>query len=648
MAARRLARLGAWLTGLILALAFGAAAPAHAQELILQPNEPNRQVAAFVRHFEDPSQRLTLEDVVAADRAGRFRPLPGRSIDFGFTDARIWLKIPVRNRTAEPRPAVLALNVNYMYKLEAWLVAGGRRDRLFGLTEQTSFAGRPTDDLHLAAPFTLAPGEAGAIYISYWSAGATAMPVAIETPESFAARNASANAVHAASYAALGVFIGLSLLLAAIARSRLFVLYAIYIGSVLLFIMHADGAAFRYLWPNLPQWNAFASLPLGTALNITAALFTRAFLGTAQNYPRFDKAFLGVIVVSALTIVVGILFERAARLVVYPLVFASALVFLSGGVAALRDRRPGALYYVIGWATISFAALIALAVNTPFSTNYITFDLVRGSIMVDALMMTLALMTYIARLRSERDEHFRRELTAMRANMDLIDRINALEQRCALAQASAQASGRILSSAFHDMRQPLLSLRLAVQRLTREPAVAQDAARLEASLRHLETLADAVLVESLGIEDAPEESPSKAERETFRAQLVLDALAQMFARDAEEKGLRFRCVASQAALYVEPMVVIRILSNLVANAVKYTNRGGVMVGCRRRGGLSWLCVYDTGPGLATDTFERVMMGPLDCGLAIAERLAAEHGLVLEMRSSPGKGTVFSLGVRTAG
>jgi hypothetical protein len=287
---------------------------------------------------------------------------------------------------------VLALNVNYMYKLDAWLVAGGRRRQLLDITERTSFAGRPTDDLHLAAPFALGPGEAGAIYISYWSAGATAMPVAIETPESFAERNASANAVHAASYAALGVFIGLSLLLAAIARSRLFVLYAIYIGSVLLFIMHADGAAFRYLWPNLPQWNAFASLALGAALNITAALFTRAFLGTAQNYPRFDKAFLAVIVASALTIVVGIFFERAARIVVYPLVFAAALVFLSGGVAALRDRRPGALYYVIGWATISFAALIALAVNTPFSTNYITFDLVRGSIMVDALMMTLALM----------------------------------------------------------------------------------------------------------------------------------------------------------------------------------------------------------------------------------------------------------------
>src|SRR5262245_56104556 len=140
MAARRFARLGAWLTGLILALAFGAAAPAHAQELILQPNEPNRQVAAFVRHFEDPTHRLTLEDVMAADRAGRFRPLPGRSIDFGFTDARIWLKIPVRNRTSQPRPAVLALNVNYMYKLNAWLVAPGRTDRLFDLTEQTNFA----------------------------------------------------------------------------------------------------------------------------------------------------------------------------------------------------------------------------------------------------------------------------------------------------------------------------------------------------------------------------------------------------------------------------------------------------------------------------------------------------------------------------
>jgi signal transduction histidine kinase len=667
-ALRKTARLIVCLTFLLVS----CATLAGAQELVLKPDEPRSGVESFTRYLEDPRHALTIEEAIAADHAGRFSALPDGKIDFGFTDAMVWLKIPVRNGASTPRQSVLAFNVTFMHRIDAWLVTEKGADRILHQTQETPFPTRPTTDLRLAAPFTLESNQTGALYVSYWSAGGTAMPITIETPKSFAERRAATDSIHAAFYSVIGVLVLFSLLLWGAMRRPLFLLYGVHITSVLLFLMHGDGVTFRYLWPYWPEWNVIASLPLGLAMNITAGFFTRGFLDTARKYPLIDKAFLTIMAVSALTILAGFAgFERAAKMTAFPLVVAASLVYLVGGVRALEDGAPGSLYYVIGWTSISIAAGVALAVTTPLlpGSNEVTYDLVRGGIVFDSLMMAIALMVQAAKIRAERDALVKRELGTMHANMDLIHRMNALEQRHALAEAAAEASGRTLASAFHDMRQPLLSLRLAVQRLSREPAAARDAQQLEASLAYLETLADTLLTEEHGLERAQSDrTPSGAPGaegaaagdvvESFQAQLVLDALEQMFARDAREKGLRFACVRTSATLSAPPLALVRILSNLVANAVRNTKKGGVALGCRRRAGRIWLCVYDTGPGLTPEQHDRVVQVEADVvqnqegrakglGLSIVRRLAGEHDLQIEIRTAPGKGSAFAVAVPPA-
>jgi signal transduction histidine kinase len=646
-----------------------------APELALKSYEAHRGVAEFVSYIKDPGRTLRLEDAMAADRAGRFERLPPGTIDFGFTNARIWLKLRLRNEMDRPRPSVLALNINYMDEIDAWLVTDGAAQNILHQTGKSAFASRPIADPHLAAPFTLGPGQSAEIYIAYWSTGGTSMPLAVETPGTFAARRADQTALRTSSYSVLGLLVVLSLFLSATMRSRLFLLYAFYVGCALLFVMHGDGETFHYLWPNWPQWTMFVSVPLGYGLIMTAGFFSREFLGTQRAAPRLDKVILGVIGLSAVGIVVGLVgFAREARLAGFLLVLLSSLVFLFGGVRALVARMPGAVYYVIAWSSISLSAVVAfLAVNTSLAPSLVTVELVRWGILIDALMMACALIVHLARIRTERDEVSRRELAAMRMRMDLVDRINALEQRCALAAGAAEASGRARAAAFHDMRQPLLSLRFAVQRLAREPAVARDAAQLEASLAYLENLADALLAEELGLADraqagarsggagedaVPSPGAPEGPGERFPAQIVLDALEQMFARDAREKGLRFACVKSSATLAASPLALVRILSNLVANAVKHTKVGGVALGCRRKAGKIWLCVYDTGPGLGPEQQERVAPTETQAarsdespgggmGLSIVRRLASEHGLLIEMRSTPGKGSAFAIAVPCA-
>jgi CheY-like chemotaxis protein/anti-sigma regulatory factor (Ser/Thr protein kinase) len=127
--------------------------------------------------------------------------------------------------------------------------------------------------------------------------------------------------------------------------------------------------------------------------------------------------------------------------------------------------------------------------------------------------------------------------------------------------------------------------------------------------------------------------------------------------EAFEKGLRLRFVPTRAFANSDPIHVERILRNLVSNAIRYTRRGGIVVGCRRRRGALSLEVWDTGIGIAVgeqarvfDEFyqvanpERDRRKGLGLGLSIVKRLSALLGSQVTLASRPGRGTVFRVGV----
>jgi two-component system, sensor histidine kinase len=121
--------------------------------------------------------------------------------------------------------------------------------------------------------------------------------------------------------------------------------------------------------------------------------------------------------------------------------------------------------------------------------------------------------------------------------------------------------------------------------------------------------------------------------------------------------LRLRAVPTDVVAHSDPALLERIVRNLIANAIRYTEEGGVLVGCRHRGGGLWIEVYDTGRGIAEtdrrrifeefvqlDRPDRDRSEGIGLGLAIVERLARLLGHPLAVRSIEGKGAVFSVQV----
>lgn len=229
-----------------------------------------------------------------------------------------------------------------------------------------------------------------------------------------------------------------------------------------------------------------------------------------------------------------------------------------------------------------------------------------------------------------------------------------VEERTHELAAANQSKSRFLAAASHDLRQPMHALGLFTAQLrTRiyEPETLAHVGKVESAVTALQELLDALL--DISRLDAGVVSPAPV---YFRLQPLFTRLEAAFAPQAEGKGVRLRAAPTQLAILSDPVLLERILLNLIANAVRYTDRGAVLLGCRRRGDHRVRVeVWDTGVGIAPEHRDAIFQefyqvgNPqrdrakgLGLGLAIAARLARLLGSRIDVRSYPSKGSVFAI------
>jgi signal transduction histidine kinase len=221
-----------------------------------------------------------------------------------------------------------------------------------------------------------------------------------------------------------------------------------------------------------------------------------------------------------------------------------------------------------------------------------------------------------------------------------------------------QAKSRFLAAASHDLRQPMHALRLFVGQLRS----ARHSTDLNALVARIETAATAMgeLLDELLDLSKLDAGVVSARPQDLRIADLLESMAAQFAPLAREKGLKLRIVPSGAWVHSDPVLLQRILLNLVSNALSYTERGGALVGCRRRGQSLRIAVWDTGCGIPEDRRQDVFREfvqldhprrdrgkGLGLGLAIVSRLAQLLGSRIELRSTLGRGSMFAIDVPLA-
>lgn len=242
-------------------------------------------------------------------------------------------------------------------------------------------------------------------------------------------------------------------------------------------------------------------------------------------------------------------------------------------------------------------------------------------------------------------------------NRDLVVQLQAKTAQAELARIEAEVSNidksRFLAAASHDLRQPVHAMGLFLEALgnteldARQQKIHSKAqAACDASGEMLGTLLDYSRIEAGVVESDPK---------AFAFQPILVDLEREYAPQAEAKRLHFKLHPTALVAFADSRLVSLVLRNLIANAVRYTVSGGVLVGCRRQGTQIRVEVWDTGVGIEADQHqhifreffqlgnsERNRAHGLGLGLAIVQKLADVMQASITVKSRVGRGSLFAL------
>lgn len=237
---------------------------------------------------------------------------------------------------------------------------------------------------------------------------------------------------------------------------------------------------------------------------------------------------------------------------------------------------------------------------------------------------------------------------------------NKLRARIEQELCSVHSSkSRFLAAASHDLLQPINAARLFVGTLQQKIA-SVDISQISDDINHIDDALSGAedLIDSMREIARLDSGKLIPRREHFSIDELLRILTNEFCVQAQNNHLKFRCRSSKLWVYTDRHLLRRILQNFLSNALRYTLRGKVLLGCRRKNEILVIEVWDTGPGIADHDSERIFVEferlsaasgsnkqkSLGLGLSIANRMSQLLGHRLSFNSSVGAGSVFRIAI----
>ena len=237
-------------------------------------------------------------------------------------------------------------------------------------------------------------------------------------------------------------------------------------------------------------------------------------------------------------------------------------------------------------------------------------------------------------------------------------RKNAQKELLVAKDAAEQANSskdKYLAAASHDLLQPMNAARLLISALRERPLDGTDAHLVERVHLALENAED-LLTDLLDISKL-DQNAVQPDISEFRLSQLFNSMESEFQPVAAVKGLQIKALSSSVIVKSDSRLLLRIIRNFISNAIRYTEQGRVLIGCRRKGHKLSIQVWDTGDGIPKDKLETIFeefqqleghrgrgRQGVGLGLAIVERIATMLEHPLNVRSSFGKGSMFSVDV----
>ncbi|MGB2248620.1 MAG: 7TM diverse intracellular signaling domain-containing protein [Alcanivorax sediminis] len=577
--------------------------------------------------------------------------------NLGFTRDQCWFHVTVRNQNPQFTEWFLRIDYAMLGEVDVYqLDGGGTIISHYQAGMDRDFSVRSGEYPIPAFPVSLPAGLDSDFYIRVSSAHSIQLPLSIMTREEFESHFLTRTLVQGIFFGGMLVMILYNLSLFFTIKEKVYLMYVCWSVAITLYLAILQGYAHLYLWPHSPLVSSHIIHFLLPLLVLLPSLFTLHFLSLKEKAPRLAVWMKGLIVTGTLLFLAA---PFTSREFLIPISVIAILVMdvsiLLVGLLRSRTGDPDARIFTVAWACfIIGAASMALNKYGLVPRNTLTENLLQVGVFVEVVVLSLALARRINRLKEAHSDSIR-------------DRAIA-EMEAFKAGARNHAKSEFLATMSHEIRTPMNGI-MGMTDLLRRTALTQQQAQYVSTI-YQSTQSLLTVINDILDYSRIESGKLELDFQDIALESIVDDCVRLFAlRSSEKQVPLYIHIDSRVPdiIRTDPIRLKQILTNLLSNAFKFTERGSVSLHVTLKQPVNsnnqcmlMIEVVDTGTGLdegqQATLFESVSevrhMGDqkgAGLGLVICKRLSDLLGGNIGVSSSVGRGATFwlSLPVKVA-
>ncbi len=645
-------RLLAWVAIFVASL---TARVAHADTVVIDEGFEELSLGKHLELAYDPTGTATLDDVLAGKL--QFAPSTKDVPNFGYRGGAEWARVALDARRQLSANLVLEQAQGAADFVDAFAL-GETHEILSHASSGDHVAPDDRSVRHTRFPSVVIPSSAKVVFVRLAGSAAHQLNLKLYDERRFQAH------VWTDGMAQYGYFGGVLLMaayngLVAVATGS--AAYALYVAFLLSYLTFQAGFGGQLsLFADGARWALFDWIaPTGMAgCLVFAALFARSLLDLPRTFPRVAGGLRGLAAVLWTPLLVAPLLGYARVVEAIIVLGLPAVVLVLGvGIASARRGHRSAKLYLASWAAL-LVGTVANAVRLVglIPTNVFTSNAQQVGSVIEFLLLSFALADRIKQLQAEATRNAQLAAESARLAQAATEQVLAEQERAnAELKRLDKLKDEFLANTSHELRTPLNGVIGLTEAVMNAESALSEAGRTRLDLvlksgRRLASLVNDILDFS-----RLQRGEFEVQSARFELEGVVDEVLATLEPAAATKGLKLRSkVPEGLEVHADPGRVKQILTNLVGNALKFTERGSVRVEAGQVGARVFVRVVDTGIGIAKEAQERIFVafeqaeggtarkhGGTGLGLTVTKQLVELHGGTVRVESVERKGSAFT-------
>jgi len=604
-----------WLT---LTVATSAKAQTIDPILQLRSGIESRNLSENIRYTY--LEEAYIDNEFLLETLNNLRPLRSESIHFGPPDKPILVRLDLHNTGSESAAWILTTGRGALSSIQILslnpLDSQNQITVLFDSNVPNAIRENLSEYQAFSSEIFLQANEQRTIVIIFETINSTYLPLKLETYGTFFKDRRQNIALVAGVVIGAMVLIILNVMFFTITGIKEFMWLGAAQLAYTLNTLHAEGYTGIFLFPGEPSLSVAFEAIVKCTFAILMAQFARSFIKTHESFPKLDIILRSIIYTGAFIIIMKMGFQFWPHSVNKTLFYGSWLVAAASAlllpfVGIIATHKLGRQYapLILAWGSLGFyIAYAAIASLGIFPNLPINWHLAGPIGLFEGLMATLALGLHIRKIQLEKVQTNRELTQSLQARLEISEQVQTLSEQRAAAIATIADQNSLLHASGHDSRQVVSALNCAVAFIESKEKPSNNeqlSALLKSSITYLDDIASTTMSTSMThLEDTKFIVIS-----AFQLSKIFHPLEMIYNNICRQKSLMLEIdFNTELYLITDRALLMRALSNVMANAVKFTENGKIKLSAKLDAQYLVFTITDTGRGINGDLANRLSRG----------------------------------------